>query len=289
MSVEVVNHMPKPVHDPFIPYPAIITRRIQETNTLFTLSLEFEDKTLHEQYEFIPGQFNMVYLHGIGEIAISIMSDPVEQHSYDHTIRAVGRVSKGLMALKTGEHVALRGPFGRGWPLMLARDKDVIILTGGLGCAPVISVINYIMRRRLHYGKIMILQGVKHSDDFIYQQHYAHWQQQPNTEVLIAADQSGPSWPWMTGRITNMLDELSFNPQHTIAMLCGPEVMMRVAIEALSKKGMSDDDMYLSMERSMHCATGHCGHCQFGGKFVCKDGPVFSFSQICDLFYVSGF
>lgn len=264
----------------YSPVIARITDRIEETATLFTLRFVFSDPELHASYRFMPGQFNMVYLYGVGEIAISIMSDPLEFRHFDHTIRAVGRVSQGLQQLNVGDHVGLRGPFGRGWPLLEAKGKDIVVLTGGLGCAPVLSVIHYIMKRRKEYGKLMILQGVKHSDDFIYQQHYAEWKKQPNTTVLVAADQSGSSWPWETGRITTMLTQLDIDPNNTIAMLCGPEMMMHVAIDLLRQKGISDHAIYLSMERSMHCGTGHCGHCQLGGKFVCRDGPVFSVADI---------
>jgi NAD(P)H-flavin reductase len=240
-------------------------------------------------YSFAPGQFNMVYLYGVGEIAISIVSDPEYERLYDHTIRVVGRVSKGLAQLKSGDRVGIRGPFGRGWPLDEIEGRDVLIITGGLGCAPVVSVINYIIKRRERFGRLMIMQGVKHSDDLLWQERYEQWSQLPNTHVIVAADKGDKEWPWRIGPVIHMFDELKLDPQQTVAMMCGPEGMMKAAMVHLLKQGMAEDDIFMSMERNMQCAVGHCGHCQYGSHFICKNGPVFSFNEIKAIFGVEGF
>ncbi len=276
-------------NDRYLPYETEIVERIQETPTIFTLRLRFTDPQLQKNYSFQPGQFNMLYLYGVGEVAISIVSDPENNTLYDHAIRMVGRVTKGLAKLKQGDYLGVRGPFGRGWPLQKTQQKDVIIITGGLGCAPVVSAINYIMQRRAQYNRLIIMQSVKHSDDLIFRKRYEQWQQVPNTEVYLAADKASKGWPWQLGRVTDMIQALQFDAENTLAMLCGPEIMMQVAAQELIKKQFAEDHIYLGMERNMECAIGHCGHCQFGGLFICKNGPVLAYSALKELLGTAGF
>ncbi|MBA2653768.1 MAG: FAD/NAD(P)-binding protein [Gammaproteobacteria bacterium] len=273
----------------YLPHEVKVVERIQESPTVFTLRVQFTDFQLQKEFVFQPGQFNMLYLYGVGEVAISIVSDPENSQLYDHTIRAIGRVTRGLEQLQRGDYLGIRGPFGRGWPLALAQNKDVVIITGGLGCAPVVSVINYIALRRDQYGKLIILQGLKHSDDFIFRHRYGEWQKMFDTEVFIAADVSVPGWPWYTGHITDMTRQLSLNENNTIVMMCGPEIMMKVAIKELLAKNIPEENIFLSMERNMECGVGHCGHCQYGGLFVCKDGPIFQYPEIKALLMEPGF
>jgi len=275
--------------NPYLPSEAEIVDRIQESPTLFTLRLRFTDPKVNANYKFEPGQFNMLYLYGIGEIPISIVSDPMDESIYDHTIRMVGRVSHGFAALRKGDRIGVRGPYGRGWPLDQAEQKDIIVVTGGLGCAPVVSVINYIMNRRERFGQVNIVQGVKHSNDFIWRERYDKWRSEPHTKVLLAADQGEPLWPWHIGPVTGLFQQLEFNREHTIVMMCGPEGMMRAVTHYMLANGLRDDDLWLSMERNMQCAIGYCGHCQYGEKFVCRDGPVFCYRDIKELFATRGF
>ncbi len=272
-----------------VPMEAEILERVQESPSLFTLRLRLTDPARQADYSFEPGQFNMLYLHGVGEIAISIVSDPREADSIDHTIRAVGRVSRGFAALRAGQRIGLRGPFGRGWPLQAAEQRDVVIITGGLGCAPVVSVINYVGQRRERYARLNILQGVKHSADFIWRERYERWRQLPDTRVLLAADAGDALWPWHIGRAADLFGQLAFDPANTTVMMCGPEGMMKRAVQYMRKAGVPAQDIWLSMERNMQCGAGHCGHCQYGGLFVCRDGPVFPYDRLHDLFGREGF
>jgi NAD(P)H-flavin reductase len=145
------------------------------------------------------------------------------------------------------------------------------------------------MNRRERFGTINIVQGVKHSQDFIWQQRYEQWREAPDTNVLLAADAGDPIWPWHIGPVTGLFDQMEFDKDHAIVMMCGPEGMMRVVIHHMLEKDIKERDLWLSMERNMQCAIGHCGHCQYGDKFICKDGPVFNYEQIKDLFGVKGF
>lgn len=276
-------------HNPHQPHEVIIVERVDEGANLFSLRLKFSDQKLQDDYEFEPGQFNMLYLYGVGEIAISIVSDPEDSQIIDHTIRIVGRVTRGMANLKTGDRIGLRGPYGRGWPILQAKQKDVIIVTGGLGCAPVVSAINYIEQRRDDYGRLNIVQGVKHSADLIWKSRYDRWRQLPQTKVFLTADVGDALWPWHVGPVTTLFDQMEYDPDNVTVMMCGPEGMMRAACTQLLDKNISPSQLFLSMERNMQCALGHCGHCQFGSQFICKNGPVFSYDEIADLFSVKGF
>jgi sulfhydrogenase subunit gamma (sulfur reductase) len=275
--------------NPYLPLEAEIVARVQESKTIFTLRLRLTDEAARRAYRFAPGQFNMVYLYGVGEVAISVVSDPQDEMLIGHTIRAVGRVTNGLAQLKEGDRVGIRGPYGRGWPLIDTEGHDVLVVTGGLGCAPVVAVINYILMRRERFGKLTIIQGVKHADDLIWRERYAYWRSLPHTQVLIAADHGGPLWPWHVGLVTEVFDEADIAPERTFAMMCGPEGMMRAGVKNLAARGVAGDHIYLSMERNMQCAVGHCGHCQFGGSFICRQGPVYSYPQVKELLGVRGF
>src|SRR3990172_6544073 len=173
-SGSILPRKPRPfaegvrMDNPHLPLEAEVVERIQESPTIFTLRLRFTDPVKHAAFRFAPGQFNMLYLYGVGEVAISIVSDPEDEALFAHTIRVVGRVTRGLAQLQAGDRLGARGPYGRGWPLKQAEDRDVMIVTGGLGCAPVVSVINYVIRRREKFRRLVIMQGVKHSDDLIF-------------------------------------------------------------------------------------------------------------------------
>ena len=271
------------------PLEAIVMERTQESPTIFTLRLRLSDAAAQAAYRFAPGQFNMLYLYGVGEVPISIMSDPEERDGIGHTIRALGRVTKGLAALQPGDSVGLRGPYGRGWPLQEMGGHDVVLVTGGLGCAPVVSVIHYVLKRRERYGKLVIIQGVKHAEDLIWSEQYAKWAALPNTQVLVAASEGAALWPWHVGRVTELFQLACFDPARAVAMMCGPEGMMRVAADNLLQRGVPESRLYLSMERNMQCAVGRCGHCQLGGSFVCRDGPVFNWGQVKSLLAHRGF
>lgn len=272
------------INNAYIPDEAVIEERIQETKDLFTLRLRLTDANLQDAFEFEPGQFNMLYLYGIGEIPISIVSDPACSQIIEHTIRVVGRVTQAMNNLKAGDRIGLRGPFGRGWPMLECRHKDIVIVTGGLGCAPSVSVINYIAQRRENFARLNIIQGVKHSADFIWKARYDKWRKLPDTKILLAADVGESLWPWHVGPVNQLFDQLEFDTDKVVIMICGPEGLMHVVCNHMLDNNVPAKQIYLSMERNMQCAVGHCGHCQYGSQFICKDGPVFSYDKIRHLF-----
>jgi NAD(P)H-flavin reductase len=266
---------------------ARITARRTETEGIYTLSMRFVDRELRRSYRFKAGQFNMLYAFGVGEVPISIVSDPAEPEILEHTIRLAGRVTGVMAEWKVGEIVGVRGPYGNGWPVEVARGRDVVIVTGGLGCAPVVGLINYIFRRREEYGELHILHGIKTPNDLVYRERFDQWRRAPRTKVYLTADHPDKSWHYRIGVVTELFDELTA-PSSAIVMMCGPEMMMRFAAQSLRHRGIDEDSIFLSMERRMECAVGLCGHCQYRQHFVCKDGPVFSYRTVKELFGRSG-
>jgi NAD(P)H-flavin reductase len=245
-----------------------------------TLELEpLDGKTL----DFLPGQFNMLYLFGIGEVPISISGDPARPRPTVHTLRAVGAVTRGLAALAKGAVVGLRGPFGTGWPMAAARGHDVVIIGGGIGLAPLRPAIYHILAHRRDYGRVTILHGARSPRDLLHTKELERWRSRFDLEVEVTVDRAAPGWHGRVGVVTILLGRAGFDPPATVAMACGPEVMMRYAVRELVRKGVPDEQIWVSLERNMKCAVGFCGHCQFGPTFVCKDGPVFPHPRVASL------
>lgn len=267
------------------PIAATLIDKKEEVLDIVTLSLKMEEDV---PFEFEFGQFNMLSLLGVGEVAISIMG--WKDGLLQHTVRSVGRVTHALAALEPGQQIGIRGPFGKGWPLKEAVGKDVVFITAGLGCAPVVAAIKYAVQHRQDFRKIVILQGVKHHQDMLWLPQYEVWRDQHNCQVLLAASEEEKSKRhWKLGVVTELLENADFAIDNCIVMMCGPEIMMRAAIQNLDELGVADDACYLSMERNFQCGQGFCGHCQIGPYFVCKDGPVFHYPQIKSWFERGGF
>ena len=266
--------------NPYLIQSATIVEKIREAEDIDTYRLRFVDEQVRRTYRFAAGQFNMVYLFGVGEVAISIVSDPDEPESLDHTIRAVGRVTKAIARLQPGDELGIRGPFGQGWPLDGALGKDVVIVTGGLGCAPVVGAIEYIFRRRNQYGAVKILHGVKTPHDLLYRERFDAWRRHPDTEVLLTSNQPDKTWHYHVGVVTELFEQVAVDPARTMVLMCGPEIMMRLGVPILMQRGIPATAIYVSLERHMECGIGLCGHCQLGPYFLCKDGPVMRYDRV---------
>ena len=263
--------------DPMRPVAVRILRRRRETPGTWTLVLEPDHP---EGVRFAAGQFNMLYVFGVGEIPISLSGDPAEPHRQVHTVRAVGPVSQALAGLKPGACVGLRGPFGKGWPLDSAAGADVLLIAGGLGLAPLRPALYQILRARDRYGRVALLYGTRSPRDILFRRELQRWRQRSDLQVRVTVDHADSGWRGHVGVVTRLISAASFDPLETVAFVCGPEVMMRFAIAALQEAGVDEAAIHLSMERNMKCAIGHCGRCQFGPTFLCKDGPVLSFERI---------
>ncbi len=270
--------------DPMVPRVARVLRRRRDLKDVATLDLEMEDGG---DLAFAPGQFNMLTMFGVGEVAISISGDPAKPGGgLVHTIRDVSAVSGALMRLGPGSTVGLRGPFGLGWPLADAKGRDVVVLAGGLGLAPLRPVIYSLLANRRDYGKIALLYGARGPGEILFRAELEQWRRLLDIEVLVTVDHADADWHGSVGVVTTLIPRADFDPQHTLALVCGPEVLMRFGSAVLRDVGVSDKSIYVSMERSMKCAVGLCGHCQVGPVFVCRDGPVFRSDQAAPLMAV---
>jgi NAD(P)H-flavin reductase len=268
-----------PIRSPWLPYRARITNVRPEASGISTYELEFLDPKITSEYHFAPGQFNMLYLPGYGESAISMSSDPGTSGSLWHTIRIAGTVTRALAKKRIGDTVALRGPFGSSWPVEESRGKDIILACGGVGLAPLRPVICHILRHREEYGRVTLLHGARTPGDLLYPYEYDEWRR-GGIDVEVTVDIGSADWAGNIGVVPVLFYRLRLNPEQTRIFTCGPEVMMRFVIfEALARR-VRKDAIHLSMERNMNCALGLCGHCQLGPAFVCKDGPVFTYQQM---------
>ena len=267
--------------NPMVPVPCTVVRKRRELDT--TVTLQLQPAGVDVPFGFLPGQFNMLYLFGVGESAISMSGDPADAVPITHTIRAVGAVTRGLCDLTKGDTVGVRGPFGRPWPVERAQGSDVVIIAGGIGLAPLRPVVYYLLAHRRHYGRIVILYGSRSPDDLLYLDELQRWRGRFDLAVDVTVDHSSADWFGRVGVVTTLIDRATFDPEQTVAMICGPEIMMRFCARKLEDEGVGAADIYVSMERSMACGVGLCGHCQFGPDFVCKDGPVFSYERIAPL------
>lgn len=254
----------------------------RETRDTFTVSLALRDREFSKKYRFTPGQFNMLSLPGIGEAPISISSAPSD-HDLTHTIRIAGDVTNALSMLRAGDVLGLRGPFGTGWPMDELEGREFLIMAGGLGIAPLRSVIRQIFRGTATFrpaGIPRIMYGARTPKDVIFRDELPRYRDA--FETLLTVDRADPEvyWKGSVGTVTTLLDRITMNPLNTVAFLCGPEVMMDATAQALLIRGVPEEKIFLSMERTMNCGMGICGHCFFGPKFVCKDGPVFRFADV---------
>lgn len=266
--------------DAMLPRPWRVRERKEELANVVTLVLENDEG---ESLRFSPGQFNMLYRFGVGEVPISISGDPGDQARIHHTIRAVGMVSDALVRLQPGEWLGLRGPYGRGWPLDQAQGGDLVIAAGGLGLAPLRPVLHTVAERRGLFGCVVLYYGARTPEDLLFHSQLQQWAEQHDIDLQISVDNATPRWRGPVGVVTRLMSAAHFDPDSAVALLCGPEVMMRFSAQTLQRLGFDEDRIHLSMERNMQCGVGLCGHCQLGPKLVCRDGPVFSLNEIAPL------
>jgi NAD(P)H-flavin reductase len=255
-----------------VPVSYRVARRRRETHDSWTLELE---PTADALDPLAPGQFAMLYAFGKGEAPISVSRLPQV-----HTIRAVGTVSAALCDLRRGDVVGVRGPFGTAWPVEAAEGADVVILAGGIGLAPLRPAIDHVLAHRERYGNVVVLYGGRSPEDLLYTAELERWRGRSDIGVGVAVDQADAGWPGRVGVVTTLVPSATFDPDHTVAMLCGPEAMMRFAAAALQERGVPAESIHVSLERSMKCAIRLCGHCQLGPEFICHDGPVFTWDRV---------
>jgi NAD(P)H-flavin reductase len=259
-----------------VPAPFELVSKRRDTADVWTLELEARDGV---PLDFAPGQFTMLSARGAGEVPISISGDPSRPERLIHTVRAVGLATEAVCRAEPGEVLGVRGPFGRPWPVGEAEGADVVLAAGGIGLPPLRPVILSLLAQRERYRRIVLLYGGRSPGELLFTDEYGGWSEQ-GCEVLVTVDSAGPEWLGHVGVVTRLIAPAMLEPQTLVAMSCGPEVMMRFFVAALADRGVDPRRMYVSMERNMQCGIGQCGHCQLGPGLVCRDGPVYRWSEL---------
>ena len=259
-----------------MPVPYRVVSRAPETADTWTLLLE----PLGQHVAPSPGQFNMLYAFGVGEVPISTSAAPDPGGALVHTIRDVGAVSHALVATEPGTVIGVRGPYGTTWPLDEARGQDLVIVAGGIGLAPLRPAIYHALTHRDEFASVCILVGARTPDDLLFMRELEDWRGRFDVDVGITVDNAGEDWRGRVGVVTQLVPWAPFDPETAVALVCGPEVMMTFTARALLGRGIAKERIYISMERNMQCGLGHCGHCQLGPVLICRDGPVFRYDEM---------
>lgn len=256
-----------------------------ETSNTKTFVLKFLDEERQKNFSFIPGQFIVISILGVGEAMFSISSSTSNRENFSTTIRRVGRVTGMIHKYGVGGRIFVGGPYGSGWPIGQLEGKDILIVTGGIGLPSPRPVITYIDEHRNDFGFLEILYGTRTPAESVFAWEYETWRRMENTRLALTVDYvpEGVQWEHGVGVVTTLFKEMVTKPRNAVALICGPEVMMHFVVLELINRGFHEDQLYLSLERRMRCGIAQCGHCQLGPKFVCQDGPVFKYSEIKDL------
>jgi NAD(P)H-flavin reductase len=260
-----------------------VSGRRRETADTWTLALDRVEGGAPLRFE--PGQFNMVYAFGVGEIPVSISGDPAAPERLVHTVRSVGAVSEAICRADVGDVLGVRGPFGSIWPLPVARGADVLVVAGGLGLAPLRPLLYRLAADRERIGRALLLYGGREPEQLLFADELESWRSQ-GIETQVTVDIAASDWSGRVGVVPSLIVRASFEPSRAVAFVCGPEAMMRFSSTALVDRGVDAARIFVSMERNMKCAVGRCGHCQLGPEFVCRDGPVFTYARVEKAFVV---
>jgi NAD(P)H-flavin reductase len=259
-----------------VPAPFVVRAKRRDTADTWTLELQPRGG---ERRAFAPGQFTMLSAFGTGEVPISISGDPDGEGPLVHTVRSVGLATKAICDAAPGEVLSVRGPFGRPWPIEEIAGADVLVVAGGIGLAPLRPAILALLARRERYRRVLVLYGGRSPEQLLYAAELESWAEH-GIEVAVTVDSAGPEWLGHVGVVPSLLRRVEFDAENAVALLCGPEVMMRFSASALARAGVGGERVYASMERNMQCGIGHCGHCQLGPTLVCRDGPVYAWSEL---------
>jgi NAD(P)H-flavin reductase len=270
--------------DTWIPVSARIIDMKDENSNTCTIRLRIENEVARSGYRWAPGQFNMLYVPGVGEAAISISSDPDKPDELEHTIRVVGSVTRAIKKTGAGGIIGLRGPFGTSWPIEGIKKRNVVMVAGGIGLAPIRPMIYWLLQHRDHCKRVILLYGCRSPEDRVFASELEEWERNSGLDVLVTVDNATGNWTGPVGVVTHLLRRIRVDAAHTTVMVCGPKVLNRAASWQFLQLHVRPDQVYVSLERNMNCGFGRCGHCQYGSKFVCRDGPVFRFADIAHIF-----
>lgn len=276
-SVEPLSGEQLMAENPYRPWPARITSITELTATEKLFEFRLIDEKIREAFCHAPGQFVELSIFGVGEAPISISSSPTKRGFIELCVRRTGKFTEELHKMQCGDIVGIRGPYGRGFPIDKMRGHDVLLVAGGLGIAPLRSLINNIHDERSEFGKIIIIYGSKSPSEIMFRDQFEMWRHRKDFELHLTVDNGDENWDGEVGVVTKPFAQLEIDADNTFGALCGPPVMYRFVVEQMRKKNISYDHIYMSFERHMKCGMGKCGHCQIGHQYVCIDGPVFNY------------
>lgn len=267
------------------PYRMRIEKIFNETSDVKTFRLKFIDKNDAESFSFKAGQFGEYSVFGVGESTFCIASSPTRKDYIECTFRAVGRVTQALQRCNEGDIIGFRGPYGNTFPIEEWYGKNLIFITGGIALPPLRCVIWNALDLREKFNDITIVYGARTVEDLVYKEELAEWEQRDGVNLVVTVDPGGETegWKGKVGFVPTILEQLNIPSENTIALVCGPPIMIKYTLPILQKQGFSDDNIFTTLENRMKCGFGKCGRCNVGSQFVCKDGPVFSLSRLSTL------
>lgn len=266
----------------YLPNLVTIEDIFDEAPDVRTFTLSFKDPELREKFEFKTGQFGLYSAFGLGESTFCIASSPTRKGTIQCTFRQTGRVTGGLAGLAIGDTMGFRGPYGNHFPIDDWKGKNLVFIAGGIGLPPVRSVIWNCLDRREDYGDVTIVYGAKAVADLVYKEELAHWDERPDVRLVQTVDPGGetPEWKGNIGFVPTVLEETAPKAENTVAVICGPPIMIKFSLKALEELGFSDDAVYTTLENKMKCGVGKCGRCNVGDIYVCKEGPVYTAAEV---------
>ena len=264
----------------YLPHEAVIRSVREENSTIKTFELELAEPEYGADFSYLPGQFVMLSVRDHGEAPISITSAPARGGAIELSVRRAGSLTSALHAMKAGDRVGIRGPYGRPFPVEGLKGRDLVFVAGGIGLAPLRCMINYCLDRAGEYGRITLLYGSRKPSDMAFRADLESWRQEGVVDVRLTVDVPEPGWDGSVGLVTGLVSEVECDDSNTSALLCGPEVMLEAVSRRLHQAGLSEKNIVMTMERNMKCGIGLCGHCFMEGVMVCRQGPVFSAAEL---------
>lgn len=269
---------------PMVPYPATILKIIDETPDVKTFQVVFDDPEVMENFGNKPGQCGMLSVLGVGEAMISITSSPTKKGYLEFSIKKIGRLTSVIHELNVGDKLAIRGPYGNHFPFEQMKGKNCLFIAGGIGLAPLRSLIDYVLDNRDDYGRVDIIYGARSYNDLCFKYDiFERWPKIKDTNVHVTIDREEENWKGHVGFVPAYLEELNPSSENTVPVTCGPPIMIKFVLQGLDKMGFKDEDVITTLEMNMRCGIGKCGRCNIGEKYVCIDGPVFNLAQIKQL------
>ncbi len=266
--------------NPFIPYSATLMQVTKLTPDINLVNLQLDDPLLQEDFDYRPGQFAFLSAYGVGEAPFGFVSLACRKTGIEFAVRRIGTVTYALHELELGAKIGIRGPFGNYFPLGDYKGKNMFIIGGGIGMAPLRPIINFILDHRRDYGDLIIINGARTPADLVFANEFDPWARAPNTRLELTVDRGDDKWQGRVALVPEVVTELKPSPLNTMAITCGPPIMIRFVLARLKELGFSDEQIVTTLEQKMKCGMGKCARCNVGNKYVCQDGPVFTFDQI---------